>query len=121
ARQVADMPAQLAYLDPAALVTDADGVASAIAATSDLSQPPALVLLHAGEADVIERRATPARALSSDDSPPLLQLVAHSPGHRGHVVRSHARVLAAWKALRDAVDIEAGAPILGVSRVQSTL
>src|SRR5207245_10776375 len=108
ASPVPELTAQLAELDPAALVTDADGVASAIAATSDLSQPPALVLLHAGEADVIERRATPARALSSDDSPPLLQLVAHSPGHRGPVVRSHARVLAEWKALRDALDIRSG-------------
>ncbi len=121
ASPVPELTAQLAELDPAALVTDADGVASAIAATSDLSQPPALVLLHAGEADVIERRATPARALSSDDSPPLLQLVAHSPGHRGRVVRSHARVLAEWKALRDALDIEAGDRILGCSGFHSTL
>jgi len=121
ASPVPELTAQLAELDPAALVTDADGVASAIAATSDLSQPPALVLLHAGEADVIERRATPARALSSDDSPPLLQLVAHSAGHRGHVARSHARVLAEWKALRDALDIEAGDRILGCSGLHATL
>src|SRR3989442_9224410 len=47
--------------------------------------------------------------LSLHDALPisLLQLVAHSPGHRGHVVRSHARVLAEWKALRDALDIDA--------------
>jgi len=116
-----ELAAQLAELDPATLVTDTAGMASAIAATSDLPQPPALVLLHAGEADVIERRATPARALTSDDSPPLLQLVTHSPDRRRHVVRSHTGVLAELKALREALGIEAGDRVLGCSGLVSTL
>jgi len=116
-----ELAGRLAELDPAALVTDGSGMASAISATSDLPEPPALVLLHEGGADVIERRATPARALASDDSPPLLQLIAHAPGHRGHVVRSHARVLAELRALRAALGIEIGDRILGCSGVVSTL
>src|SRR5262249_11611492 len=118
---VHELASRLAELDPAALVTDGSRIASAIAATSDLPEPPALVLLHDGGADVIERRATPARALASDDSPPLLQLVAHAPGHRRYVVRSHAQVLAELKALRAALGVQMGDRILGCSRVVSTL
>src|SRR5262249_43347763 len=62
ARPALELTGRLAELDPAALVTDGTGMASAIAATSDLREPPALVLLHDGGADVIQRRATRARA-----------------------------------------------------------
>src|SRR5262249_26872962 len=108
ARPALELTGRLAELDPAALVTDGTGMASAIAATSDLREPPALVLLHDGGADVIERRATRARALASDDSPPLLQLAAHASGHRAHVVRSHARGVAELTALRPALGVETG-------------
>src|SRR5262245_42494740 len=80
-----------------------------------------VALLHDGGADVIERRATRARALASDDSPPLLQLAAHASGHRAHVVRSHARVVAELKALRAALGVETGDRILGCSGLVSTL
>ena len=98
---VPDLARRLAALDAAALVTDAAGMAAAVTATTDLLDPPAIVRMYDGAADVIERRASAARALTGSESPPLLQLTTvGATGADQEVVRTHAQVLTEIKTLR---------------------
>jgi long-chain acyl-CoA synthetase len=107
----------LGDLEPAALITDASGLAAvAEIEPSSGSQPAVFEVLADGRLRLARRPVGRAPALTGFASPPLLQqYTSGSTGTPKRVVRTHAALLAEMDALRQSFDVGPGDRFLGAA------